>query len=260
MLDMLADACAAGGVSFFNSGIDPGWMNDLVPLTMSGMCERVEKVTIQEILDYSSIDQPEIMFDLMGFGQPADQPSLLSEPGSTSYFWGPIVQLLADGLGLELDRIDDSMVRWATSEAYDVASGPIEAGTVGALHFRVVGHAGGQERIVIEHITRMGMHAAPDWPTHPSPHGGYRIRLEGMPTISIDIAMEHDGHHIEASSCATAMRELNAIPAVVAAAPGVLTTLDLPLVIGPAAGASWTGLSPHPADFNSPSPHSIRPS
>ena len=243
MLEPLQDACTAGGVSLFDSGIDPGWMNDLLPLTLSGMCERIDKITVQEIFDYSAIDQPEIMFDLMGFGYPVDEPSLLSEPGSTSYFWGPVVQLLADGLGLTLDHIDDSMLRWPSPEPYDVASGRIEAGATGAMHFRIVGHAGGEERIVLEHITRMGTHAAPDWQQHPSAHGGYRILIDGMPTLTLDLSIDHDGNHIEGSSCATVIRELNAIPAVVAAPPGVLSMLDLPLVVGPVAGGRWTGLA-----------------
>ncbi|HVM96103.1 MAG TPA: hypothetical protein VMT89_06925, partial [Candidatus Acidoferrales bacterium] len=36
--DQLAEACKAGGTSFFTSGIDPGFANDLLPLTLSGLC------------------------------------------------------------------------------------------------------------------------------------------------------------------------------------------------------------------------------
>lgn len=112
------------------------------------------------------------------------------------------------------------------------------------MHFRIVGHADGQERVVIEHITRMGADAAPDWQHHPSPHGGYRILIDGMPSYTLDLTIEHEGDHVAGSSCGTVMRELNAIPAVVAAPPGVLSTLDLLLVVGPASGGRWTGLVP----------------
>jgi hypothetical protein len=40
------------------------------------------------------------------------------------------------------------------------------------------------------------------------------------------------GDHNHAGLVATAMRLVNAIPAVVAAPPGIVTTLDLPLVTG----------------------------
>lgn len=169
MVAMLEEACAEGGTSLFNSGIDPGWANDVLPLTLGEMCERIDRVTIQD--PRLRLDRPaRVMFDLMGFDQPADQPSLISEPGALTVAWGPVVELIAAGLGITLDRVDD-MTGWAAPDAYDVASGRIETGTVGAMHFRIVGHADGQEPVVIEHITRMGADAAPDWQHHPSPHG-----------------------------------------------------------------------------------------
>ena len=242
MAATLDEACRAGGTSLFTSGIDPGWVNDVLPLTLSGMSERVDRVHMQEIMDYSSIDQPEIMFDLMGFGRPLDPPSLLALPGSLAVAWGPVVQLLAAGLGLHLDEVTDSIEHWLAPERYQVASGPIEAGTVAAMRFRVEGRSAGEARITIEHVTRMGHDAAPDWPRHPSPHGGYRIMLDGMPSFTLDLEIHHDGDHVTGSSAATVMRELNAIPAVVAAPPGLLSTLDPPMVVGPIAGGRWTGM------------------
>jgi hypothetical protein len=42
---------------------------------------------------------------------------------------------------------------------------------------------------------------------------------------------------------ATVMRPLNAIPAVIAAPPGLLSTLDLPIVVGPMRGGTWRGVT-----------------
>jgi hypothetical protein len=247
MVEMLEEACTAGGVSLFNSGVDPGWVNDLLPLVMSGMCERIDRITSQEILDYGGINQPDIMFDFMGFAHPPGWDAPLLTPGRLASLWSPVVWLLAEGLGLELDKVDDSLEPWITDETYEVASGPVPAGTMGAMRFRLAGIAGGQERVVVEHITRMGSHTAPDWPTHPSPLGGYRIILEGMPTYTLDLEMHGRGNKLRGLTFATVMRELNAIPAVVAARPGVLSTLDLPLVTGRIEGASWTGVVPSDA-------------
>ena len=110
------------------------------------------------------------------------------------------------------------------------------------MRFRLVGMAGGEERIVLEHITRMGEHSGPDWPRHPSPLGGYRVILEGMPTYTVDIEMHGRGSNQRGLSYATFMRPLNAIPAVVAADPGIVSAHDLPLVAGVMTGAEWTGI------------------
>jgi hypothetical protein len=241
-VQLLEEACAEGGVSLFNSGIDPGWVNDLIPLTFSGVCSRVDTITMQEILDYGGINQPHMMFDFMGFARAPDAPVPLMQGDRLAALWAPVVHLVADGLGLPLDGIETTVARWLATERYEVASGWVEKGTMGAMRFRVVGMVDGEERIVLEHISRMGENAAPDWPRHPSPLGGYRIIIEGMPTYTVDIEMHGRGSNLRGLTYATVMRELNAIPAVVAAPPGVLSSLDLPLITGPMRGGHWRGV------------------
>jgi hypothetical protein len=240
--ELLEDACAAGGTTLFNSGIEPGWINDLVPFAFSSTCARIDKITMQEILDYSTIAQPHIMYDFMGFAHAPDAVTPLHEPGRLNRLWAPVVWGLAAGLGLTLDGVEDTLEQWIAPESYETASGPLPAGTVGGMRFRLVGIAGDEERIVLEHITRMGDHSGPDWPRHPSPLGGYRVILEGMPTYTVDIEMHGRGSNLRGLSFATFMRPLNAIPAVVAAPPGIMSAHDLPMVTGVMTGAQWTGV------------------
>jgi 2,4-diaminopentanoate dehydrogenase len=241
-VDLLEAACAEGGASFFNSGVDPGWANDVIALTMTGFSSRVDKIAMLEILDYGPIDQPDIMFDFMGFGHDVDHPAPLFDTERLASLWAPIVHLVADGVGLPLERVDTSIEKWLATQRYEVASGWIEPGTTGGMRFKLVGLVDGEERIVLEHITRMGADAAPDWPRHPSPRGGYRVIVDGLPTYTVDIEMHGRGNTMRGLTYATVMRELNAIPAVMAAAPGLLSTLDLPLVTGPVRGGTWSGL------------------
>jgi hypothetical protein len=178
----------------------------------------------------------------MGFAHPPDAVTPLHEPGRLNRLWAPVVWGLAAGLGLTLDGVEDTLEQWIAPESYETASGPLPAGTVGGMRFRLVGIAGGEERIVLEHITRMGAHSGPDWPRHPSPLGGYRVILEGMPTYTVDIEMHGRGSNLRGLSFATFMRPLNAIPAVVAAPPGIMSAHDLPMVTGVMTGAEWTGV------------------
>ena len=246
-VELLETACAEGGTSLFNSGVDPGWANDVIALTMTGFSSQVDTITMQEILDYGPINQPDIMFDFMGFGHPPDHPAPLFDTTRLASLWAPIVHLVADGVGLPLDEVKTTIEKWLATERYEVASGPVEPGTMGGMRFRLAGMVDGEERIILEHITRMGEGSAPDWPKHPSPLGGYRVILEGMPTYTVDIEMHGRGSNMRGLTYATVMRELNAIPAVIAAAPGLLSTLDLPLVTGPVRGARWRGVMPQAA-------------
>lgn len=232
MSDPVRQAALDGGVSIWVNGIDPGFANDWLPLALTSISERIDEVRCQEILNYATYDQPSVLFDIMGFGRPLDDVPLLLSPGILTTAWGSVVRQIAAGLDVELDGIEEWYERAAAPEAFDVASGRIEAGTAAALHFEVRGVRGGRPVVVVEHVTRLRDDLAPDWP-QPTGQGGYRVVLTGEPTYTLDMQMVGgDGDHNTAGLKATAMRLVNAVPAVVDAPPGLLTALDLPLVTG----------------------------
>jgi hypothetical protein len=229
-VDRLRAACEKGGASFFTSGIDPGFANDIVPLTLLSACERIDSVRIMEILNYSTYNQPEVLFETMGFAQPIDATPLLLLPGVLSLAWGGTVNMLAEALGAELDEIRETHERVPAPETFTLEPGTVEKGTTAGLRFEVQGIVGGRPAIVIEHVTRLRNDIAPEWP-QPTGLGCYRIIIEGSPSMTCDLQLVgEDGDENTAGLVATAMRVLNAVPAVCAADPGVLSTLDLPLV------------------------------
>ena len=196
------------------------------------MSGRIDSVRVMEILNYNTYMQPEVLFDTMGFGKPLDETPLLLLPGILTSAWGPVVQVLAAGLGVTLDDIRETYVREPAAETYETPVGTIEKGTAAGLRFEIQGIVGGRPRIVIEHVTRMHDAAAPEWP-QPHGQGGYRVVVKGEPNYQLDMHMlGTDGDHNTAGLKATAMALVNAVPAVVAAPPGLLTALDLPLVTG----------------------------
>jgi 4-hydroxy-tetrahydrodipicolinate reductase len=232
MSDPVRQAAIEGGVSLWVNGIDPGFANDWLPLALTSISERIDEVRCQEILNYATYDQPRVLFDIMGFGRSLDEVPLLLSPGILTTAWGSVVRQIASGLDVELDGIEEWHERAAAPEAFEVASGRIEAGTAAAVHFEVRGMRGGRPVIVVEHVTRLRDDLAPGWP-QPTGQGGYRVVLTGEPNYTLDMQMMGgDGDHNTAGLKATAMRLVNAIPAVVAAEPGLLTALDLPLVTG----------------------------
>jgi hypothetical protein len=228
----IRDAAIEGGASLWVNGIDPGFANDWMPLTLTSICERIDEVRCMEILDYATYDNPTVLFDIMGFGKPIDDIPMLLQPGVLSIAWGSVVRQLAAGLDVELDAIEESYVRLPAPEDFDIPSGPIGAGTTAALRFELRGMRGGRSVCVLEHVTRLRPDLGPDWPQPPG-QGGYRVVVTGEPNYTLDLQMlATDGDHNTAGLKATAMRLVNAVPAVVAAPPGILTALDLPLVTG----------------------------
>jgi len=232
MSDPVREAAAEGGASIFVNGIDPGFANDVLPLAVTGISERIDQVRCMEILNYATYDQATVLFDIMGFGGPMDETPMLLQPGVLTTAWGSVVRQIAAGLGVELDGIAEWHARLPAPETFAVDAGTIEKGTAAALRFELRGMRGGEPVVVLEHVTRLRDDLAPDWP-QPAGNGCYRVEVRGEPNYTVDLRLlGTDGDHNTAGLKATAMRLVNAVPAVVEAPPGLLTALDLPLIPG----------------------------
>jgi 4-hydroxy-tetrahydrodipicolinate reductase len=216
------------------NGIDPGFANDVLPLALTSLSRRIDEVRVLEIADYSTYYQPVVMRDLFGFGKPLDHPASLWKPGILSLAWGSVVRQLAAGLGITLDEpLLESVDRRAADRDLTGLSGDIPAGTMGAVRFSVTGTVGGVPRVVLEHVTRAAADQVPEWPQPTGGDGCYRIIITGEPTMQCELVHrgEHGDHNVS-GMIMTAQRLVNAIPAVIAAGPGLVTALDLPLITG----------------------------
>jgi 4-hydroxy-tetrahydrodipicolinate reductase len=228
----LADACRAGGATLFCSGIDPGFSPDALPIVLSSLSERIDSIRAQEIFDYATYDQPETLFEVMGFGKPpgAKVPMLL--PGALAFAWGGSVRMIARALAVELDEVRQRHEVALAEQPIELSCGRIEPGTQAGLRFEVMGIVRGEPRIVVEHVTRLHPAVAPEWPVGNGP-GTYRILVEGMPSmkLDLDIGFRSLDHNVD-GCVASAMRVVNAIPHVCRAEPGLKSWLDLPGVAG----------------------------
>jgi hypothetical protein len=232
-IDRVEDAAREGDSTIFITGVDPGFATDLLPFALAGTCQSIQQVRTMEIADYASYDGVTVMFDVMGFGNAIGDFPILFQPGVLSIAWGTAIRQLAAGLGVEVDEIRDSVEQEPAPEDFDVAAGHIAKGTVAALRFQIEGMVAGEPVIVVEHVTRLRDDLRPDWAQPAQPGGSYRVEITGEPSYVVDICpTSRNGDHNYAAILAAAGRIVNAIPDVVAAAPGIRTTLDLPLVTG----------------------------
>lgn len=234
MLERLAEAGRRTGASLHVNGIDPGFANDVLPLSLTSLSQRIDEVRVMEIADYSTYYQHVVMKDIFGFGKPMDHRPMLWEPGILTMAWGSVVRQIAAGLDLTLDEpLTEEVDRRAAEVDTHSVSGAIPAGTMGAVRFQVIGKVDGVPRVVLDHVTRTAEDQVPEWPT-PSQGGGcYRVVITGEPFMQCDFVHHGEfGDHNVSGMIVTAQRLVNAVPAVVAAAGGLVTALDLPLVTG----------------------------
>jgi hypothetical protein len=237
--DAVVAAAEAGGTTFYASGIEPGFAADHLPALLSTQSISVQSVHSYEIGLYDDYPVASTMMDGMGFNRPLDFESGFTQPGAILHSWAGQVHFMADLLEVELEDVREVYERVETPRELHVACGTIEAGTCGALRIQVVGVVDGRDAIILDHVTRMANDLAPHWPS--GPHDvTYRVEIEGDPNIHCDMGFTLDdaarvgvmGMEAGAGAMvATCMRVVNAVPYVVEARPGLLSSLDLPLTV-----------------------------
>ena len=221
----LQAACRKGGSTFHSTGVNPGWVGDLLPLTMSSLSHRIDQIYVQEISNFQYYPSPEIMFDMMGFGK---TPAQFKKDAARYMNWltglfRENIQMVADGLGLKLDRIADKTTRVLATRNLKTAAGTVKKGTVAGQHWEWAGMVGRKKLIVHETVWRMHDSVAKDWP-----QGVHSVAIKGEPNIRINLAPDW----VDGGLMSTAMHAVNAVPYVCDAEPGIKTFLDLPWIMG----------------------------
>lgn len=225
VVQALERACATGGTSVHGTGISPGFTGEKLPLVMSALTRRVDHVYIRECFDFAGHPSRRLVHDVGGFGKSEEEyvQALPRARAASRAMYSESLHLMAAGLGVELDSIDLQHERLHAGEDFMIASGPIAKGTVAAARWIMTGRVDGQPLITLDCSHKTDARKITDW-FDP----GYALRIQGTP--SLELTMGDDW--ITNALSAGAAHALNSVPAVCAAAPGIRTALDLPMITG----------------------------
>ena len=230
----ITEACELGESSCFTTGIDPGFANDLFPMTLMGLCSEVRRVRASELLDYTNYSGD--YDNEMGIGKPPEFKAMFENGDILVFAWGGTVPMIAARGGHHARRDHDDLREVGHTHRAQDRQGRDPAGPCccGPIHDQRR-LSFGETRIQLEHVNRIGHDAAPDWPSG-NQDDVYRVDIDGTPSIFQETAFrftDGSGRDAAAAGClATGMRALNAVPAVNDLPPGWVTALDLPLIPG----------------------------
>jgi 2,4-diaminopentanoate dehydrogenase len=232
--DRILEACQRGGSTMFGTGISPGFA-ELLAIVSATICDRVDKITVNEAADTTFYDSPATEIPV-GFGKPIDHPDLQAMTAEGTAVFGEAVRMVADALGVELDEVRCEAEYAQTTADLDLGSWTIGAGCVAGVAASWKGLVG--EKVIVELNVRWrkGATLEPDWQID---QDGWVIQIDGRPTVTAkigflpppDFEAETIADFMVLGHIMTAAPPLNAIPGVVAAAPGIATYADLPLVL-----------------------------
>lgn len=203
--------CRHTGARVVATGVNPGFVMDVLPICLTAVSRTVEKVEVTRVVDASTRRQP--LQAKIGSGQPVDAFRAKLRDGRAGHAGlRESLALVGHALGWKLDSIVERGEPVVAEREIRTAHFTVRPGETCGIHQRAVGTAGGVERVVLD--IRMYLDA-------PDPHD--RVVLSGRPPLDVVVRGGVPGDE------ATIAALINVVPRLLASAPGLHLATDLAL-------------------------------
>ena len=211
----LDELAKANGVSILGTGVNPGYVLDLMVVMLSGGCHDVERIEASRVNDLSPYG-PTVM-ETQGVGT---SPEAFRAGVAAGTIVGHVgfpesIRMISDAIGLDVDRIEEIREPIVSKVRRETPHVVIEPGMVAGCAHIGIGYRGDKEVIRLIHPQQV----------HPQLEGqdtGDYINIYGTPEVHMAITPEYAG------GIATQGIAVNMIPHVFAATPGLKRMIDLP--------------------------------
>ncbi len=226
--DRVEAACMDGTTSIHSTGSSPGFITEAVPLVLTSIQRKLDRLVIDEYADLSQRNSPELLFDLMGFGKVPGK----SDDGRASYLkssFGPSLELVAEALSIPLESVEASGEVATTRRKISIAAGDLEAGTVGGQRTFISGMRSGRAVLRFSATWYCTTDLDPPWDLGQT---GWHVSVDGDAPLEVDIKFAVPLERMaEFSPGYTANRAVNSVPFVCEASPGIRTSVELPQIV-----------------------------
>jgi 4-hydroxy-tetrahydrodipicolinate reductase len=210
-LDIL---CMKYGATFLGTGINPGFLMDTLPIMLTGLCQKVGKITVERVMNAGNRRVP--FQEKIGAGLSVSEfKEKIEEKAITGHVGlEQSIGMIAADLCWELNKIVVEPVDPIIASK-NVASEAIKVkkGGVAGLRQKARGVMKRKDVITLDFQAYIGAKEEYD-----------SIRIDGVPPINQKITPCVHG------DLATVAIIVNAIPRLMNAAPGLVTMKDLPVL------------------------------
>jgi hypothetical protein len=200
-------------VGLVGTGVNPGFILDLLPAVLATSCRRVDRVQASRVVDVAR--RRDALQRKVGMGLTLDAyREKEAAQGSMGHVGlGESAALLAWGLGWEIGGVTETSEPVIATDRIRVGEVVIPPGGVLGTRTHASLLSGGTERIALEVTIAAGVKAEED-----------RIQMEGDPPLTLMIPGGVPGDSATASLLVSVARRIVAVP------PGLHTMLTLPIV------------------------------
>lgn len=219
-------ACARSGARFHAAGEHPGFMLERLAVSLTALSQRVDRITVQELVDCSRVREEAMLVSLMGMGKQPEEISAQSPMfRAVSVQYEQALAAAADQFGMTIDRIETDVRVGTVDHDTEVACGVLPAGSVVGQIMRWSAICDGEPRLVCEEYWTAA-DDIPGWGFTLDGHFLVRVLIEGVPGMKLDLVIENGSpQDYEGSSgghIAVAMTAVRAIPYVLRAPAGIV--------------------------------------
>jgi 4-hydroxy-tetrahydrodipicolinate reductase len=198
-------------VAVLGTGVNPGFVMDALPIALTAVCERVDRVEVQRVQDARMRRVP--FQQKIGAGLLPEQFKRGVERGTLRHVGFPeSIRMIADAVGWRLDRTTDDIQPKLATQPVESELLAVDPGYICGIVQDGVGYVKGKARIRLHLEAYLG-----------APESYDSVLIEGSPRIYSKI---EGGAH---GDIATASMVVNSIPAVLGAEPGLRTMRDVRL-------------------------------
>lgn len=204
------------GVSVLGTGINPGFVLDLLILALTGTCEEVEYIKAARVNDLSPFGKA-VMIE-QGVGVTKDEFESGVKDGSIAGHVGfpESINMITHGIGWNLEKVEETREPIMSSVYRKSEYAEVEAGNVAGCRQCGYGYVDGKVKIEMEHPQQILPHLE-------GQSTGDYVTIKGTPNINLQITPEIPGGIGTIAMC------VNSIPHVINAIPGLRTMLDIPV-------------------------------
>jgi 4-hydroxy-tetrahydrodipicolinate reductase len=198
-------------VAVLSTGVNPGFVMDALPITMTVACERVDSVRVSRIQDARTRRLP--FQQKIGTGLSREQFHREVERGSIRHVGlAESISMIAYSLGWQLERITDEVKPRIADKTVASEFLAVDPGYVSGIIQDGVGYRHETPVITLHIEAYLG-----------APESYDEVTIEGVPRLCLKIPGGVPG------DIATASIVVNSIPKVLSARPGLQTMKDLRL-------------------------------
>ena len=198
-------------VAVVGTGVNPGFAMDALPITLTGICERVDSIRVDRIQDARTRRLP--FQQKIGSGLNSQQFAQKVKDGSVRHVGlAESVTMIADAFGWKLDKVTDDIQPKIADQAVESELIAVDPGYVCGIVQDGIGYVKGKPVITLHMEAYLG-----------APESYDAVTVEGNPRITQKIA---GGLH---GDIATASITVNSIPKILRVSPGLRTMADMPI-------------------------------